>query len=622
MDLKELNHAGEHAVFGSIEVLGDIESSNLKTVRREVNLIQNTQVKLNTKVDEYWEDLSDDGIITPTEKIALRKEWEGIQQTYNALYQEALAKQILNTPYWIDYDTAYDTLKDVLFTDEAIFDFMENTSTLKDKDALDEAFSEYYYSQQFVNLAITTGLIDKLGLRSLTSLEEEGYNGELAFYRGELYQYLDDTWVKVNTQPYLGIINNNTSALTQAEEGQYFLTGTTPFYIMDELYVNEMALVVNNDTLLVTYEKTELGKIYYKHNDVWVQADDDDPRYIAILADYITVTGQMPEMFVEQVKEIAETTIPPQPKYLGVSSTSPANPNKGDYFVYSGISTGDWVKSRIYRWSGSLWERLDYDDYNNSDYYMSALQDILNLENAGDGYFSSLFCNAFFANQASINALKVKTIYLYNTGAIQSQNATYVAETTGLRIDASGNIDANGSVHIKGPCAIGTSLSNRGNYDVMIAGHTKVVGEIVSKSFFSENYNAATKTGVAINPYNPSILINDALRAGTLEANRIIPWDYRGRIFIAYIDVAGALGHTYGDTITDKSAIRDFIINSGSIYFFAFGGVVVNVSGSQASYQINHIGYHELDDCFRFCTNNGDNLSISYNNVVSIRICL
>ena len=130
MDLKELNHAGEHAVFGSIKVLGDIDGKNVRTIRRDVDLIQNTQYKLKQKVDNYWSSLSDDGIITPVEKIALHKEWESIVQSHAALYEQAQEKQLTEMPYWQDYEDAYDALKKMLFTDEGIFDLMEDNTEL------------------------------------------------------------------------------------------------------------------------------------------------------------------------------------------------------------------------------------------------------------------------------------------------------------------------------------------------------------------------------------------------------------------------------------------------------------------------------------------------------------
>lgn len=449
MELKERNQAGDRLIVGSLQVLGDLDSKNLRTVRRDVNLMQDTQIKINSKIDNYWGELSDDGVITPTEKIALRKEWEGITQTYAALYSEASQKQILNTPYWLSYQDAYDALKKCLFTDEKLFDLMESTTTLRDKDAFDEAFSEYYYAEQFVNLGITTGLIDKLGLRALTSLEEEGTNGELAFYRGELYQYVEDTWVKIGTETYLGIVNALSELPEIKQEGQYFIAGQV-FTVSCPLVINGKILEINTKTLMIKYlEYAAAGQILYWHNDRWNLAADDDPRYIAVLADYLKVTGGMPALFAEEVQKASGNET-----YVGVFDIAPANPKKNYYFLYSGYTIGDWVHARIYKYNGTTWEEMDPADDGESKYYMEALQDILTLEEAGSGYFSTLFCNAFFANKASINALKVQTIYLKDTGNIQSEEETYVSHSHGLKIDAAGNIDANGTTHIGGTCTI------------------------------------------------------------------------------------------------------------------------------------------------------------------------
>ncbi|MBO7733341.1 MAG: hypothetical protein J6S67_12325 [Methanobrevibacter sp.] len=586
MDLKELNHAGEHGVFGSITVTGDIDSKNLKTVRRDVNLIQNNQVKLNTKIDNYWDSLSDDGILTPLEKISLRKEWEGITQSYAALYDLASEKQLLNTPYWVDYDEAFFTLKNYLFTQEAIFDNMESTTVLNDKDEFDQYFSEYYHSQQFVNLAITTGLIDKLGLRALTSLEEEGTNGELAFYRGELYQYDENMWVKIGTSEYLGVITNTADISDTLQDGQYLMAGGDLVF-SDILYVNGEELLVNGETLLIQYlHIEELGTILYWEDGLWHVADEDDPRYIAVLADYFTVTGQMPAIFVSAIQEIAETVIPPEPRYLGVSTTAPVNKNKGDYFLYSGINVGDWVKSRIYRWSGTEWVMMDPEDETESDYYMRALQDILTLEAAGDGYFSNLFCNAFFTNKASINALKVHTIYLYDTGAIQSQNSTYVSETTGLRIDATGNVDANGTMHIKGPCAIGHSISGIGNYNLYIDGNTyiggnaKVKADLEAKTFSTPNYSETSRTGVYIDSSSIGGY-NYPLKAAMMVARQIRGWGGSLLLENAYVPVLGCDPTLCTTTASIKSRCNQYNLLGNWVHatgFLRFNATRYNVS--------------------------------------------
>ena len=90
------------------------------------------------------------------------------------------------------------------------------------------------------------------------------------------------------------------------------------------------------------------------------------------------------------------------------------------------------------------------------------------------GYFSTAFCNAFFANQASINALSTKVIYLDTGGALRSKETEYIYHTKGLLIDAAGNIDANGSTHIGGNLAIDGAAQISGN--CTISGATQITG--------------------------------------------------------------------------------------------------------------------------------------------------
>jgi hypothetical protein len=466
MELKELNHAGEQGVFGSLRVLGDIDNKNIKTIKRDVNVMQNVQTKMNTKINNYWTSISDDGIINIEEKQALKREWETIQQTYAALLAQATAKALISTSYWQDYQDAYDDLEELIFVTEKVFDDMYNATTLTDTENFNDIFHAYYYSEQFVQLAIMSGLIDKLGLRGLESLTEPGVEGELAFYRGELYQYHNNAWVRIGTESYMGMISTYVQQLDEATEGNYFLASGV-FYLTVNLIINGEQLYINDDIFCIKI-KTKVGKIYSFENGFWHPVKDSDPRYMAILADYMSLTGQVPNLMLDSIEEVVREPNR-NPKYLGVSNTDPFLPKKGDYYVYSGITTSTRVRDRIYRYDGTAWEELSLADFDvNSRYYMNALQDILTLEEAGDGYFSTLFCNAFFTNKASINALKVQTIYLEEDGAIQSNNETYSAGEVGLRIDADGNIDANGDTHIGGTCTIDGNTTISGN--AIIAG--------------------------------------------------------------------------------------------------------------------------------------------------------
>lgn len=505
MELKELNHAGEQGVFGSLRVLGDVQSKNIQTIKNDVNVLQNSTVKMNYKLDKYWTNLSDDGIITAPEKLSLKKEWESIVQTHAALLAQVTAKALVSTSYWQDYQDAYEDLYELLYVTEKIFDNMDADTTLSDVESFNTIFNDYYYSEQFVNVAITSGLIDKLGLRGLENLEEEGTEGELAFYRGELYQYHNNAWVRIGTETYLGVLTTHTQQMDEATEGQYFLAGDI-FLYENALYVNGEELIVNDEPLMILFY-TIVGKIYYFDGIAWEMADDDDPRYVAILADYINLMGKVPLLLEEKIDDVVRDPAN-GPQYKGVSSTTPSPVKKGDWFVYSGTTVGTtWIKDRIYRYDGEAWELLDPDNDGNSRYYMSALQDILALEEAGDGYFSNLFCNAFFANKASINALKVQTIYLYYTGSIQSQDETYSPESIGLKIDAAGNIDANGDTHLgastNNKVAIGVPLRNNSGfntYDVIIGGKTlidsdtMITGDIDNAIFEVHNVMPAGRT--------------------------------------------------------------------------------------------------------------------------------
>ena len=476
MDLKELNHAGEHAIFGSIEVLGDIDGKGMRTIRREINSMQQQQASFTKKFENYWSDLSSDGVITPVEKASLLKEWEGITQSYTALYEQASEKQLTNTPYWIDYEDAFDALKEELFTTEKIFDNMYESTTLSDKDAFDTIFSEYYYAEKFVTLAITAGLIDKLGLRALTSLSDPGQNGDLGLYRGELYQMVDGVWTKIGTETYLGILDELPE---DPLDTQYFLAGDVIVFF-DELYINEEPLLINGEKLGVV-RLTEVGKLYYYNGEHWALAEDDDPRYLAVLSDYMTLNNALPDVMNAALVNVAKQQLNVK-NYLGVASLAPVSANNGDYFVYSGIETTDWKPGRIYIKKNNQWKKLEPVEDGASQYYMTALQDILTLEAAGDGYFSTVFCNSFFANKASINALKVHTIYLETTGAIESADQQYSPGSVGLRIDSSGNIDANGNTHIGGTCTIDGNTTIGGNAtisaDVNIGGNSRFTGYI------------------------------------------------------------------------------------------------------------------------------------------------
>ena len=171
------------------------------------------------------------------------------------------------------------------------------------------------------------------------------------------------------------------------------------------------------------------------------------------------------------------------PEYMGPWTAWPDATmfGEGDYFLWGGATYGiERVHGRVYRLTSGEWEGLPSSFNFNSAYYMMALEDLLALNDAEPGYFTELFTKNFWANSAKITTLDVKTIYLRNTGNIQSAYLQYEHENIGLKIDNKGNIDANGDTHIKGKVAIGVPLANNpdfNTYECVIGGTTKINGE-------------------------------------------------------------------------------------------------------------------------------------------------
>lgn len=491
MRLKQANHAGEHGVYGSLEVLGDVQSKNIRQIKRTVDMIQYESTREQQRVTDYWSKLSDDGKITPIEKKIIKKEWEAIAQSYAALLQQATELGITGDDYWLDYAGAYSDLRTYLFTTISLFDDMEATTQLDDRDTFNSYFSGYYYAEKFIQMGITSGVIGTLDLDILHSLDEEGVEGEIKVYRGQFYQYVNGVWVKLGSEGYLGILNSYSEFATPPSEGQYFLAGED-FEILEQFGVNDEALFINDEPIYVRGTQVHKGEIWVYtedpillvndeefyvngllfgvHNSVkgWDKVTAENWRYITVMQDYMVLYNELPS----KVREIIEDLIPPTPPqagelYLGILSVVPQNASEGQYFVYGGtdnaVDETHWFKSSIYKFNGTSWEWLDPELYQNQDYYMRCLKDILSLNKTTNGYFAAIFANAFFTNSASINALKTKTIYLDMDGCIQSELEQYIPNTKGLKIDASGNIDANKNTHIGGDCLIDGKCNIKGD---------------------------------------------------------------------------------------------------------------------------------------------------------------
>ena len=548
MKTYENNMADQALVVKSLKVLDKVEGGAFKEIKQNVEAVRKQTNVISRQQEEYWKTLSDDGIITPIEKQSLLRESKNIDRSFAAITQQAatlgIASAILE-----DYIATYDALHAYLFTTLKLFDDMQSETNIDDRDTFNAYFSGYYFSENFVLLAITAGILDTIDFRVLQSLTEPGEEGEAAIYHGALYQYVDGVWKNVTTGAYKG----PRTELPPDEEEAFFIVSNS-FTMSESLIVNDEELLVNSDTLLVTHTYLK-GYIYYFQAGTWhPEWDKTNWRYAAAFADVINITGELPQLFQDGLDaiqanldaavltledEIAakqgqytiiggemvliddllpdivdeynqqqaeiDSKVSHLPEYFGGTNTSPASPQEGDFYLFTGSGSDN---CKVKRYHNGAWETLDPSNTYYRNYYMMALQDILANTNAGTATFSNAFAQNFWAACASMDSLDVKTIYLRQNGKIQSANLTYSEEQVGLKIDSDGNIDANGNTHIKGKVAIGVSLSGNSEfntYDTIIGsnssntkigGNTQIDGTVLFKGSIQNDGFSITKKPV------------------------------------------------------------------------------------------------------------------------------
>ncbi len=335
----ENNMADQDLVVRSIKVLKNMDSGNLREIRQSVDSLK-TQIFVQSKLQEhYWDDLSDDGIISPPEKQSLRREVENIRRSYAAVTTEAAEYGYTGTLIQL-LTQSHDALFSYIYETLALFDNMSENTPLPDRSLFNSFFSTYYYYESFVLMAISTGIIDQINLRALSSLSEDGTQDELGIYRGAIYQYTDGEWKNITTGAYKG----PREELPGDEEGAFFIC-REDFTAAGELrisYVNVPALGLNTDSehpetitelgingellgirtasdnpstvddmlyvngdqliLSVAYRK---GLIYYFENQSWKPVENlGDWRYSAAFADVINITGRLPEIFQNAIDAV------------------------------------------------------------------------------------------------------------------------------------------------------------------------------------------------------------------------------------------------------------------------------------------------------------------------------
>lgn len=611
------NMADQDLIVRSIQVLEDIDGGGMREIRQNIENVKRHAAMQSKQQEQYWKTLSDDGVISSVEKQSLKREMDNIGQSFSAVTQQAASFGYTN-PILTDYVNTYNALYAYIYDNLKLFDDMTTDTPISDRAAFNQMFSNYFFLENFILLAITKGVLDVLSFRVLENLQEEGEEGEIALYHGGLYQYTDNHWKSVSTGNYVGVKNE----LPPPVEDSFFLASET-FVEYDVLIVNGEELEVNGEPLYITHSYIK-GYIYYVEDGYWnVEEDKTNWRYAAAFADVLNITGELPQIFQEgldalqaqldeeiqtrigqftiingeivQITAELATKVSHIPKYLGGSNTLPQTPQEGDFFTWTGGNLSPWYTGKVYLYTGSSWTGpLDETNPAYRSYFMLALEDILASNAAGEGYFSAVFASAFFGNAATLASLSVRTIYLRYGGNIQSDYSQYSQETLGLNIDYRGNIDANGDTHLGGKVAIGVPRQGNpdfGYYDVVIGGNTKVTGRIDATYFYTPNYDAQNKKGCCIEP-----LINTStpyqLSVEFLRARHLKSWNEEGPINIDSL-TAGVIS-CYGNHINNVSNLYYRLVQ-----YKAIGYCVLCEGKITYKYVVEESTYYDVVSVYR-----------------------
>ena len=300
---KLINNAENHLVVGSLEVLGDVSGGNIQTIKRSVDNLQTSYTKVAARQKDFWSALSEDSLITPIEKIQLKKEWECIDLTYTTIYSEASDRNVLDTSTIIAYINAYSNLRTYLFTTLGLFDEMSENTEIADRNVFNTYFSNYYACENLVQTALVIGTIEALDFVTVGTLDEDGNEGDVVIYQGEFYQWVNGRWKKIGTNGYCGCL----TSLPTEIDGNYFLAADNFSGAVALKSPEGKYYIAPENKRYTSFRYFEKAFIYEYMNGQWNKITDEyDYKYIVAFSDYYNLTGKMPAVWQNSLDELAD----------------------------------------------------------------------------------------------------------------------------------------------------------------------------------------------------------------------------------------------------------------------------------------------------------------------------
>lgn len=155
MSLYEQNMADRHLTVGSLEVLGQIHGPDYQDVRDEIERTQNDISRVASAQKDFFEKLSADNVITPTEKRIIKKEMDIIDTDMSAILNAAdKAGVSAASVVYLEYTDAYNALRTELYTNLKLFDNMNESTPLTDREGFNAIWKRYYEKAQSLQNAI------------------------------------------------------------------------------------------------------------------------------------------------------------------------------------------------------------------------------------------------------------------------------------------------------------------------------------------------------------------------------------------------------------------------------------------------------------------------------------
>lgn len=293
---KVINNAENHLIVQSLEVIKDVKGGGIQTIKAKVDSLGNAMSSVSQKQEAFWKNISSDKLITAVEKKQLKKEWETINKTYNAIYEKALSLGFENEEEIRNYKENFYILKDYLFTSLKVFDNMKSNTNIPNKDYFNQLYADYYASEFLAQNRIFVGqMADTERLRVLSSLSVPGMDGEIALYKGAFYQYsfTKKEWTLIDTAAiYKGPLAN----FPDDVDSSFFLAITTFDYRAYLLDSSGKKIKVNDGYLVATLGEIEEGYIYAHIGGRWQKIENrNDWRYVVALNDLIHYGFEIPE---------------------------------------------------------------------------------------------------------------------------------------------------------------------------------------------------------------------------------------------------------------------------------------------------------------------------------------